>query len=381
VDYDRSRVIAAYRAALAIDPDNTPALNNLSIALQEAHQYAAAESLSLRATQVGRSPVLWENLLLTQVAQGKLEAARETVARHARLAPTSPYVAGQRARLALVEGDYATGTRLTRELRDQQRNSPLWQIRTGGALGRLARLQGKLRESERAQRELMAVAESAGQPDVALGAAAEIAMLDGELRARPDSGLATLSQALAHHPLVRMPALNRPYPVLVMAYARLGKTEQARRLLREYETDVPAGLRRGDPLGLLATGELAEAEGRFGEAVAAYRAAGSVWECAACSLLEEARAADRAGQADSALALYDRGFAVPSLDRYVSDAYALPAALKRAGELYEARGDRRNAADRYRRFVELWKDADPELQPGVREIRERLARLATESAS
>jgi hypothetical protein len=28
--------------------------------------------------------------------------------------------------------------------------------------------------------------------------------------------------------------------------------------------------------------------------------------------------------------------------------------------------------------VALWKNADPELQPGVREIRERLARLAKE---
>ena len=40
-----------------------------------------------------------------------------------------------------------------------------------------------------------------------------------------------------------------------------------------------------------------------------------------------------------------------------------------------------DAAKAYRRFVELWKDADPALQPGVREIRERLARLATEAAS
>jgi serine/threonine protein kinase len=32
----------------------------------------------------------------------------------------------------------------------------------------------------------------------------------------------------------------------------------------------------------------------------------------------------------------------------------------------------------YERFVELWKDADPELQPAVREVRVRLAQLAQE---
>jgi hypothetical protein len=67
------------------------------------------------------------------------------------------------------------------------------------------------------------------------------------------------------------------------------------------------------------------------------------------------------------------------MTRYTYDSYRLPAALKRAGELYEAKGDRAKAADRYRRFVDLWKDADPELQPGVREVRGRIARLATEA--
>ena len=69
------------------------------------------------------------------------------------------------------------------------------------------------------------------------------------------------------------------------------------------------------------------------------------------------------------------------VNRIALDAYQLAPALKRSGELYEAKGDRAKAADRYRRFVELWKDADPELQPGVREVRARLGRLATETPS
>ena len=40
--------------------------------------------------------------------------------------------------------------------------------------------------------------------------------------------------------------------------------------------------------------------------------------------------------------------------------------------------DRKDAADYYNRFVELWKNADTELQPGVKEVRGRLARLAQE---
>jgi DNA-binding SARP family transcriptional activator/TolB-like protein len=44
-------------------------------------------------------------------------------------------------------------------------------------------------------------------------------------------------------------------------------------------------------------------------------------------------------------------------------------------ELHEARGDRDEAARHYARFIEMWKDCDPELRPVVAKARERLARL------
>ena len=50
-------------------------------------------------------------------------------------------------------------------------------------------------------------------------------------------------------------------------------------------------------------------------------------------------------------------------------------AHKRLGELYEAKGDARRAAEHYSAFVELWKRADPDLQPKVAQVRTRLAAL------
>ena len=55
------------------------------------------------------------------------------------------------------------------------------------------------------------------------------------------------------------------------------------------------------------------------------------------------------------------------------------AILKRLGELYEARNDRDNAIEYYNRFIELWKDADPELQPQLEDVRRRLAALVGET--
>lgn len=53
-------------------------------------------------------------------------------------------------------------------------------------------------------------------------------------------------------------------------------------------------------------------------------------------------------------------------------------ARTRLGELYEAKGDRDKAASYYSRFIALWQDADPELQPKVAEAKARLARLTAD---
>lgn len=88
------------------------------------------------------------------------------------------------------------------------------------------------------------------------------------------------------------------------------------------------------------------------------------------------RAHDLAGQSASALAVYARYAATSEFGKLGTDALYLGPSLRRLGELYEAKGDRDNAIAQYTRFVELWKDADPELQPHVNDVRARLRRLA-----
>ena len=207
-----------------------------------------------------------------------------------------------------------------------------------------------------------------------------LALLQLDLRGRSDSALAILKAALDRHPLESIAVSDRPYAMLIVLYARLGKLDTARRLDHEYRSQVPAGERRAADLRPLAEGTLAEAEGRTDAAAAAY----GEWyaeggDCTTCGLYALGRLADRAGRTDSALALYDRAVNTPTFRGLLIDPFQLAPALKRAGELYEAKGDRAKAAERYRRFVDLWKDADPVLQPGVRDVRLRLARLAPES--
>lgn len=48
---------------------------------------------------------------------------------------------------------------------------------------------------------------------------------------------------------------------------------------------------------------------------------------------------------------------------------------ERLGQLYEAKGNAEKAAEHYRKFIDLWKNADAALQPRVAEARRRLAKL------
>jgi hypothetical protein len=52
--------------------------------------------------------------------------------------------------------------------------------------------------------------------------------------------------------------------------------------------------------------------------------------------------------------------------------------FERLGQLYDEQGDLENAAVYYARFVELWEDADAELQPRVGAARSRLEEIIRE---
>jgi tetratricopeptide (TPR) repeat protein len=134
-------------------------------------------------------------------------------------------------------------------------------------------------------------------------------------------------------------------------------------------------------------GDIAFAERRYEEAAHQYRLAGdSPDPCGTCLWPHEAHAYDLAGKPDSAIAIFTRYLAAGDAWRldvwgptHFVDGANLASVNLRLGELWEARGDRSKATTYYARFVDLWKDADPELQPQVADVRRRLARLRARS--
>jgi tetratricopeptide (TPR) repeat protein len=381
VEIDPVREAAAYRAVLGRDPENGTALNNLAQLMTLERRYPEAESLAVRAQRTGNAASFFFHGLNAQVLQGRLDDARASVERGLRALPVdAPAHLDLVGLLALAARDLATAERVYRQLRQAQRGSADWQRRTGDALARIAETRGRLDEAGRYYRENMATGETRRPPQEYIANAAQLALLDLRYRGRPSAALAELQAALARFSLEGLAPEDRPYLAVAELYATADRRELARRTLQAYEAAVPAGVRGGDRRAGLVYGRVLEAEGKLGEAAQAYRQAHErMGFCGACGLFELAGLYDRQGQPDSARVLLERLVATPSImGRLFAEPAALAPSYKRLGELYEAKGDRKKAADYYGRFVELWKDADPELQSGVREVRQRLARLAQE---
>jgi tetratricopeptide (TPR) repeat protein len=280
----------------------------------------------------------------------------------------------------MLEGDRRTAEQLALQVRREQQSSLEWQARTSGTLAAITEAQGRLAETARHRRDQMAEHEARRLPADYIRAATQLAGLELGYHNQPAKALGILDSALVRHPLDSLEPVDRPYLEVAAIYAQAGRVEQARRLLREYEAKVPATARRQADDAGRGYGHVAEAEGRMREAADAYRE----WSqrdgfCRTCGLFELASLYDRQGQQDSARVIYQRILETPTaVGHLAADRYALAPTYKRLGELYEARGDRKRAAGYYNQFVELWKNADAELQPGVREVRGRLARLAQE---
>ncbi|HSE65722.1 MAG TPA: tetratricopeptide repeat protein, partial [Gemmatimonadales bacterium] len=183
---------------------------------------------------------------------------------------------------------------------------------------------------------------------------------------------------LQQRPLNSIPTLDRPAYSVAFVYALAGQPAEARRVLSAYEESVPEGIRRGDWGWYLANGWTALAEGRPKEAINAFVRGRESGACSHCGAWQEGVAYEGANQPDSAIAAYVRATSPGAASKLLADAWGLAPSLKRLGELYEERGDKTRALDYYTRFVGLWKDADPVLQPTVREVRGRMAKLAGE---
>jgi tetratricopeptide (TPR) repeat protein len=385
---DRARALAAY-LALIERGDSTVAPVNAGEVLRTERAYARAESLNILAFRVTpQAGITVGNAVEMELDQGHADSAAKMLRAWEQRTPTA-----HGTRLHEIFVRYALGdtAALQRLLDSLQRSSDLtfrgWGL---GAQTGLALLHGRLADAGRLAREqsILVPATDAQR----LGDGIFRATVDAWFHGPSPNAVRAMNTALADVPLQRLPMADRPYFEAATAYAVAGDPDKAASIIAQYRRDVTdtSRLRLDSPALANTLGAIALVRGDAKTAIDEFRR-GDVAadglpasECAPCVHFALGRAFDAAGQADSTIAEYEAYIATPywvklvgadSPDISFGDAMVLAGIHKRLGELYEAKGDRQQAASHYAAFVQLWKNADPELQPQVEDVRRRLVRL------
>ncbi|MCH7490159.1 MAG: protein kinase [Gemmatimonadetes bacterium] len=379
VELDRSKRISALRRLVDLYPDDRAGLNNLALSYGRLRRWNDAEEWYRRAAEIDVA-VAYGGLIEVQAAQGKYAAADSTLERYAQRFPDNPQVEFRRALLASSQGDYETAERHLRALREARRGNLIVEQFAGFELARLNYARGKLATGQRNLADGFASQEQRGL--LPAGTAFEKAFVEGyvDLWIRDDPGKAIqrVDSLLGRYPLDSLDVEDRPYLGLADLYASAGRPDLARPWLAAHERELSDWYRKAQETDYLdARGAIELAEGRFAEAIASYREAHDLGSDPIARLFLLGLAFDRSGQVDSALAYYEEFLSTPYLFRG-RDPTRKAIVYRRLGSLYEERGDSEKAVEYYNRFVDLWAEADAELQPRVAEIRDRIVNLVGE---
>jgi tetratricopeptide (TPR) repeat protein len=187
-----------------------------------------------------------------------------------------------------------------------------------------------------------------------------------------------LDRAVRRAAIDSIPDRERNYGFYLAVAAAAGDTVRARTWHAESRRRAEAlGNTAGREAGeSLADAQLAIAEGRYEDAREKLDEADRR-NHSRTDILSSLRffALDRLERTDSAIVAGEAYVAGSHPQRLSQDVAFLAGIRQRLGEMYEQKGNVDKALEHYTAFVELWKDADAELQPRVRDVRSRVERL------
>jgi len=383
-EHNRRKAADAFERVLSIDSSDPAALNNVANIYRSLRQFVRAESLyhaevsSPRAAQVAFS-----NYVGTLIAEGKLAQAESAYAEWKRRFPPSPSTLIYPPLFMYARGQIDSAEAYWRSL--PTGNSEGLKISALSNLGLFAMLHGRLRASDSLLQAARAMQAARDPRRSGLGGINDsLTSLQVQLFFLGDNDRVArqLDASLVRTPLRTLPEAQRPYFTIANIYAVTGRVEKARAMIASFDAEVKDSTRRmlETPGRHWALGEIALAEKRPLDAVREFWKSDSLpdgpdGDCYFCKDVLVARAYDAANEPDSAIVHFERFIAAKFPGRLGVDNLFLAPTQRRLGELYEAKGDNQRAASHYLAFIDLWKDADPPLQPRVEETRRRLARL------
>ena len=373
---------AALQSLLAEYPQDSWALNNLGVAYEVAGNAAAAEQSYVRAAALEpENSLTVGNVFTVRVGRAEFDSAEATLRLMKQRFPPGPGLDIREVALLAGRRDFAGAEARLRAFLQQYASDARAQSRALQFLGGVLAVRGKLAEADRTMASRSRLLAERGLAGPALSEEAHRVLPVGLLLGDRRAAAARLDEALRNSPLDKIGERERPLADLLRAAIAAGDAPRAKALMAELDRnpgDVP-GRVIADVRKLSRAQVLGMESATLPRALAEVRGAGEPGGCKYCWEAEAADVFDRSNLPDSALAHYER-WAADGEWLWEVGIYDVgqPLAYFRMAELYEAKGDKEHATEYYGKFAELWKDADSELQPRVREAKRRIAELVGE---
>ena len=377
VEENPAQAIAAYENVLGVDPENMTATNNIGVIYYFRREWENALQQYRWAHEMQPVGLTASNVAVVLANTGRLEDAAAMYDEAASLEPNNPAWKWYRVNFEHLRGNRDEALRRNAELRQSESADLRWVSQTEGFEWMLAAEVGQLGAGESHYRNGLEAAERRGGPD-ALGAALNRAELDLAL-GDPGAARRRVRAALDRYPLEELPPLDRPTAYAASLLSVAGEPDVARELLSVERNRLGPELASRPRLGFgVAEGWIDVAEGRYDDAIPKLREADGGYACQPCADHSVGRAFDLAGRPDSAIVYYEKYLAPAFNWRQWVDGKWKGRTLERLGRIYDEKGDLERAAGYYGMFVDLWADADPELQPRVQAARSRMEEIVRE---
>lgn len=363
---DPEKAILALEMVLDLGGEDAIALGNLALLYNASHNWDRAAELQGRALAVGRgSGTAWRNYVAYLVRLRRFDDAAAALDDYEGAHPDHYQVPLYRGYLATDRFDYATAEAEF----DKVRQFTGHEHGADAALWAVATVQGRYRDAR-------AISDEDGETPTARRVAEAFFRL---AHLRDSDGARRLIRDVSVDDLTALGPSGRTWALAVGTAAGVGSIEQADAFLKAWETDDPSAFDPPVVYLVWARSELALARDDPQTNIQRLRPLVTEGDCAYCAV-HLARAFEAAGMPDSAIAAYERYIDLPhpGVARIIQDPAYLPWTLQRLAVLHEDAGHVERAAHYYAWLADLWKNADPVLQPRVDAARRALERITAE---
>jgi eukaryotic-like serine/threonine-protein kinase len=378
--------IMALKTVVKLDPGNATAWGNLSAQLlfraadDEGGLEAARRALEASGYAAGR----FSAVIDAEMANGHVKAARRVLDSLRATAPDSPDAAMAEVSWHSHFGEYRRADSLAQAaLRRAQGDAGL-AARWERTRRNLLLLQGRPGEADAHHRRLVNYLAQTGRTEAALSQEFGFAQLLSRLQGRGPALERRLDEALRRFPTDKMNPLDPNYFWMASSAAWVGRTALAKELVERWNAARPKEVPI-DSTGLdWVLGDIALSEGHYAEAARLHGRAGDLVPGGENMYPHRAHPHDLMGHADSAIALYQAYLGrVAQLDfrLFWLDPAHLTEAYEALGRNYEVRGQADSSAKYYQALLDMWRNAEPSLEPKRNAVREALVRVSGEKGT